>query len=116
MAAKKLCNHQGCNTLIDKSSRYCEIHTKDTQSYDKQRGNANERGYTARWRRYRLSFLKIHPLCVECLKVGKVVSATVVDHICDHKGNYELFWDVKNHQVLCARCHNSKTLRTNPMR
>jgi 5-methylcytosine-specific restriction protein A len=34
-----------------------------------------------------------------------------VDHIVPHKGDMRLFWDPRNHQGLCERCHNSKTAR-----
>ena len=73
------------------------------------RGNSAERGYDDRWRKYRLSFLADHPLCVECRKAGMVVEATVVDHIVPHRGDYELFWEPANHQPLCERHHNRKT-------
>ena len=64
---------------------------------------------TYRWRKARMSYLLSHPLCVNCLNFERVVSATVVDHIQDHKGDKNLFWDNKNWQSLCISCHNSKT-------
>jgi 5-methylcytosine-specific restriction protein A len=48
---------------------------------------------------------------VECLKSDKVVAASVVDHIKPHKGDKRLFWDMKNHQPLCKRCHDVKTAK-----
>ena len=55
-------------------------------------------------------YLAEHPLCInydnKCHN-----PASVVDHIQDHNGNYELFWDVSNHQPMCAECHNKKTAR-----
>ncbi len=73
------------------------------------RGGADARGYDARWRRMRKAFLQRHPLCVECMKEGKVTPATVVDHIVPHRGDPRLFWDVKNWQPLCKGCHDRKT-------
>lgn len=46
---------------------------------------------------------------MHCLRAGRLVPATVVDHITPHKGNSELFWDSANWQSLCESCHNRKT-------
>ena len=51
-------------------------------------------------------FLRAHPLCAMCDKVGIITAATVVDHITPHDGNYDLFWDMDNWQPLCASCHS----------
>jgi 5-methylcytosine-specific restriction endonuclease McrA len=45
------------------------------------------------------------------LELGRVEPSTVVDHKVPHKGDYKLFWDPKNHQALCATCHNSHKQR-----
>jgi len=103
------CKHIACPNLV--SSGYCEEHKKDERAYDKNRGNANQRGYTYRWNKYRLTFLSKNPLCVECGKEGIIKPATVVDHIIPHKGNNNLFWDSGNHQALCKRCHDIKTVK-----
>lgn len=68
-----------------------------------------QRGYGGKWQRYRLKFLERNVLCVMCHAQGKVVEATVVDHIVDHRGNQALFWDRANHQALCKPCHGIKT-------
>ncbi len=62
--------------------------------------------YDAQWQKARLRFLGNHPLCVICLKRGRVSPATVVDHIKPHKGDMELFWDSDNWQSLCKQCHD----------
>lgn len=91
--------------------RYCEYHRKKRQhDYDQRRGSASSRGYDARWRRARSSFLKRNPVCVRCEQEGKVVAAIVVDHIKPHKGDRELFWDYSNWQALCTSCHSRKTV------
>jgi 5-methylcytosine-specific restriction protein A len=79
--------------------------TKDT------RASAALRGYDAEWRKARKLFLVSNPLCVQCAAEGRVVPATVVDHITPHKGNNRLFWDEGNWQPLCATHHNRKTAR-----
>lgn len=33
--------------------------------------------------------------------------ATVVDHIVPHRGDPVLFWDERNWQPLCKRCHDA---------
>ena len=54
-------------------------------------------------------FLRRNPLCVECLKRGRIAPATVVDHIVPHRGDEKLFWDERNWQALCKACHDRKT-------
>lgn len=76
---------------------------------DQHRPSAHARGYDARWRRYRLTYLSEHPLCVHCFERGDVVPATDVDHKQPHGGDYDLFWDPDNHQALCKPCHSRKT-------
>ena len=63
--------------------------------------------YGSRWRRARAAYLAEHPLCALCEAQGRVVAATVVDHIVPHKGDAALFWDVANWQPLCKRHHDS---------
>ena len=50
-----------------------------------------------------------HPLCAFCQAEGKVVPATVVDHIIPHRGDQRLFWDQTNWESLCKGCHDKKT-------
>tara|TARA_R110002095_G_scaffold117928_1_gene102850 strand:+ start:582 stop:950 length:369 start_codon:yes stop_codon:yes gene_type:complete len=65
--------------------------------------------YDYQWRKYRLSYLADHPLCVSCLANDETTEATVVDHIIPVRIAPERFYDVTNHQALCATCHNLKT-------
>ena len=75
------------------------------------RQSAARRGYGHKWRKARLGHLKKNPLCVECLKLGRVTAATVVDHKVPHKGDMKLFWDKTNWQSMCENCHNIKTAK-----
>ncbi|MBV8780945.1 MAG: HNH endonuclease [Phycisphaerae bacterium] len=75
------------------------------------RPSSSARGYGRLWQKVRLIHLRENPLCVQCLKAGDTVSATVVDHIVPHKGDYARFWNQDNWQSLCARCHNRKTAK-----
>lgn len=104
---KKPCRKHGCNKLVELG--YCEEHKKEEYARDSRRGNSFQRGYDSRWRRARLGFLARHPLCVTCYSEGKIVPATDVDHIVPHRGDRNLFWDVKNWQPLCKSCHSRKT-------
>jgi len=78
---------------------------------DRQRPSAARRGYGPRWRRARAAFLAEHPLCAACQALGRVVPATVVDHVVPHRGDQRLFWDQSNWAPACKRCHDAKTAR-----
>lgn len=75
------------------------------------RETSAQRGYGSRWQKYREKYLVKHPLCVMHLDLGQTVEATVIDHITPHKGDTKLFWDPKNHQALCKRCHDKHKQR-----
>lgn len=102
---KKPCRYPGCPNLTE--SAYCEEHS---YLYQTERAGASERGYNGRWRKARRRYLKEHPLCVRCRERGKLVKATVVDHMIPHRGNEELYWDESNWQALCKNCHDRKTM------
>lgn len=105
----QICTYPGCGKLIPHKGR-CARHAKDERARaDDRRGTAASRGYGYKWQRSRLIYLQAYPLCVLCQSEGLIVVATVVDHIQAHKGNQSLFWDVKNWQALCKRCHDRKT-------
>jgi 5-methylcytosine-specific restriction protein A len=67
----------------------------------------------ARWRNYRLVYLRQHPLCADPFSrhEGTIAAASVVDHITPHRGDYALFWDTKNHRALCAGCNSYKAAK-----
>jgi 5-methylcytosine-specific restriction protein A len=44
-----------------------------------------------------------------CAAAGRITPAQVCDHIVPHRGDRALFWNPRNHQALCAGCHNRKT-------
>ena len=100
----KPCRHPGCSNLTN--SKYCNEHLKIHQ-----RPSAGERGYDSRWGKRSKLFLKVHPLCAECLKHNKLTPATVVDHIVPRRGDPILMWSESNWQPLCKRCHDRKTGR-----
>lgn len=100
------CKHPGCPKLVAYGTKYCEVHAA---AHLGDRESACTRGYGSRWQKARARYLTKHPLCVECQKAGKYVTATVVDHKIPHRGNKKLFWDENNWQALCKPCHDKKT-------
>lgn len=107
--AKRQCIVAGCPDLADVGIR-CPKHTKEFEknrpNYNRYIENQSSNLYDARWQKYRITFLRQHPIC----SCGQ--PATIVDHIIDHLGNIELFWRRENHQALCETCHNKKTWKT----
>lgn len=74
-----------------------------------RRGSAASRGYGHAWRKARLEFLALEPLCRHCATEGLATPAEVVDHIEPHEGDEIRFWDRANWQPLCKRHHDIKT-------
>lgn len=118
---RKICSARGCEDLAMPGGSQCEEHVvarrldhADRKAQAKLVAVAREGAEfyrTARWKRLRLIHLDAHPLCSDCIGVGLVVSATDVDHIRPHRGDARLFWDRRNWQSLCHRCHSRKTAR-----
>ena len=105
---KVSCKHPGCVALIPSGTKYCEVHRP---LHPEEIRSTYKRGYDARWRKVSKAFLRANPLCVRCMKEGKYVKATVVDHVIPHRGDERLFWDQGNWQALCKQCHDRKTRR-----
>ena len=101
------CKHPGCGRLIPYGGMYCEEH-RPLHAHDRK--TTTEKGYGRRWQKARAAFLHAHPLCARCQAEGRLVKATVVDHIVPHRGDSTLFWDTDNWQALCKRCHDHKTM------
>ena len=100
------CRHPGCPELVEPGTKYCAKHKS---LHPEENRAAAKRGYGREWQKARKQYLNSHPLCVMCMKEGRYVKATVVDHIIPHRGNENLFWDRSNWQSLCKRCHDKKT-------
>jgi len=78
--------------------------------YDTNESSIARYGFNyRRWRRIRRLHLIQNPLCVECLKEGKIRLATTADHIDPHHGDAIKFYDKKNLQSLCTSHHNQKS-------
>ncbi len=76
------------------------------------RPSARERGYGTAWEKARKGYLRAHPHCTMCMRLGKATQAVVVDHIKRHRSDdgasdQILFWDKSNWQSLCKPHHDS---------
>ena len=99
-------HHRLCATPDIDLAKLGKKQTAASKRYDDRRGSSAKRGYGGRWQKTRVGFLAKHPLCVFCERIGKVVEATVVDHIKPHKGDMNLFWQRHNWQPLCKHHHD----------
>lgn len=62
---------------------------------------------TARWRALRKQVLEQSGFaCARCGRVEGDTSQLVADHIEAHRGDAALFWDRRNLQCMCKRCHD----------
>jgi 5-methylcytosine-specific restriction enzyme A len=91
---------------------YCQQHAAQAkhrrqQQLARSRPTTAARGYDAAWRKIRAEVLSDEPCCRLCKAQGKLVRATVVDHIkpLARGGTH----DKGNLQPLCTACHNRKT-------
>lgn len=109
------CTEPGCFKRV--KSGKCELHKQAARRrQDRKRGTRRERGYTPEWDKYRLMYLKEHPLCVMCESKGIYKPAKIVDHIIPIDGGGDvLFWPQSNHQGLCTSCHSHKTMTKDPL-
>jgi 5-methylcytosine-specific restriction protein A len=66
---------------------------------------------TGRWSRVRAALLREQPMCRACEADGRLVPATVADHIEPHRGSVGKFWAAvpEGLQPLCADCHRRKS-------
>ncbi|KDD10022.1 HNH endonuclease [Bordetella bronchiseptica] len=85
--------------------------TLQPASWRSGKQTAAQRGYDYRWQQARAAYLREHPLCCFCVRGGRDVIATVVDHIIPHRGDKALFWDRSNWQGLCVPCHSGTKQR-----
>lgn len=111
----KRCSYPGCRVRV-KAGRCAEHKREASAQVTASRGTRTTRGYSNRWGKYRLMYLRANPLCVDCEKKGLYIPAKIVDHIIPIDGESDvLFWPESNHQGLCASCHSRKTTTQDPV-
>lgn len=116
-AAKKPCAYPACGKAVPAADRFCERHRKaNAARINRERQEdpvkrARNAFYDSKaWKDLRAWQLAAFPLCRHCELAGRLVSATVADHIIERKsGGAEL--DAANLQSLCKSCHSKKTRR-----
>ena len=85
------------------------------RALDRERPSAARRGYGPRWRRARAAFLARHPLCAACRAQGRVVPATVVDHVVPHRGDQGAVLGRGNWAPSCKPCHDAQDRARGPL-
>ena len=99
---KGLCSkHQPSSNLLPQNDKSKRIRKDYHNLYN-----------TTAWKRLRLQLLSRRPICQRCKKYNKITTAIDVDHIQEHKGNRDLFFNINNLQALCKSCHSWKTNMT----
>ena len=98
------CSFPGCPKLVSRGSSRCELHRNRDRIYPDHQKLYN----TRKWKRLRRLHLRAHPWC----KICNTDENLEVDHIEDHKGNPDLFFDAFNLQTLCKVHHSQKTGKT----
>lgn len=61
------------------------------------------------WRRLRDAMLQLHPLCIDCLKEGKIEASTEVHHIKPVETHPHLALEPSNLVCLCKAHHSYYT-------
>ncbi|RDE52495.1 MAG: HNH endonuclease [Candidatus Accumulibacter meliphilus] len=106
------CRHPGCGAVLT-TPGYCDAHRADHRQWDSNTGKRQRQEKralptnSAAWRGLRARVLRDEPLCRECLRLGVLCAASVVDHIDGDSHNN----DRSNLQSLCSRCHARVTAR-----
>lgn len=120
--AKHPCRSSHCGKLLDKPG-YCERHhiehaVVDRREAYKAQNQAVTEDYKERnrfyqrsaWKKIRSAQLRIEPFCRTCRESGKLVEATVVDHVIPISNGGESL-ELSNLQSLCKPHHDAKTRR-----
>lgn len=107
---KTPCSHPGCPELTE--TRFCEKHAKqEAARYEKyDRDPATHKRYGRTWKRIRDRYVSEHPLCEECLKLGRMTPVAEVHHILPLSQGGTHVED--NLMSLCTPCHSAITARS----
>ena len=83
-------------------------------SHKTHRASTDGQWYSgSRWRKVRLRYLRLHPLCADPYgthrEAGETVPATEVHHLVRRKDAPDLAYSMANLQGLCKSCHSRAT-------
>lgn len=96
---------KGSATQVDKVKRVSDWRDED------KRASASERGYDYRWSQFSKFYRGRHPLCVDCLKGGRVKPSAEVHHIKKLSEFPDLKYEDSNLMALCGQCHKARTAK-----
>ena len=106
------CKAHLCPNTTSNKNGYCDEHQALAVE---RRGSAYSRGYDKQWGKFRLRYLKEHPLCVDCLDKplpGEPVQpATEIHHKQKLRDRPDLKYDRENLMALCHRHHSIRTAK-----
>jgi 5-methylcytosine-specific restriction enzyme A len=105
---KRPCSYPGCPNLTD--GCYCEKHQKVIDSkYNKERAFLMKKRYGKQWKMIRDRYIKLHPLCEQCQRNGRLTEAQEVHHIVPltNGGTHE----ESNLMAICTSCHSTITAK-----
>lgn len=108
-APRRPCRQPGCPALVGRTDKgFCDQHRKKyMRDIDQRRGTATERGYSARWGRFRSAVLAERPLCEVCPAAAQEVHhSPPVDGPDDPR-----FFDPEAVVALCKSCHSAVTMK-----
>lgn len=109
-----LCHELGCKNPRSKFNRFCIEHGgRDIQTYSAnktaERKQFNKKYNTRQWEALRQRQLSKYPLCAGCQAEGRIIPASVVDHIFPWSQISEQAFYINRFQSLCATHHATKT-------
>lgn len=106
----RACRKHSCGSTTTDRSGYCYEHSNTGWENHQQGKSRHERGYGSKWTLIRKRILnRDKHLCQACLREGRAITATTVDHIKpkSHGGTD----NDANLEGLCWPCHRAKTAR-----
>ena len=75
------------------------------------RQSAAKRGYDRKWANFRQWFLRQHPLCEDCDRLGIATAANEVHHKIKVADDPDKRLVPSNCLALCKQCHSKRTAR-----
>ena len=105
--SNKICSYPCCAAIVADNTTRCVKHKHQRQVrhrvYDSQR-----------WKKFRINFLSLHPICVKCEEKDHpiITAATEIHHIIAPWDGGGLM-DDDNLMALCNSCHSKITANEN---